>query len=142
MIIVRPARLSDLSTLAALERAAFTHPWSWWSILAGYLPGGEIRVIEVEHAEAQHVAGYALRLGKSLARLAVFPEYRRQGFGRILVQAVLQRSACLRVQVRAGNAPARALYADLGFCEVGRCRYRDGEAGRVLVFSGGAGENR
>ena len=133
MIVVRPARLSDLSTLAALARAAFTHPWSWWSILAGYLPGGEIRVVEVE----QHaVAGYALCLGKSLARLAVFPEYRRQGLARLLVQAVLQRSACLRVQVRAGNAPARALYADLGFCEVGRCRYRDGEAGKMLVFSG------
>ena len=136
MIIVRPARLSDLSTLAALERAAFTHPWAWWNILAGYLPGGEIRVVEVEHAEAKHLAGYALRLGKSLARLAVFPEYRRQGLGRILVQAVLRRSTCLRVQVRARNAPACAFYASLGFYEVGQCQYRDGEAGKVLVFRG------
>jgi len=51
VIVVRPARLSDLSTLAALERAAFTHPWAWWSILGGYLPGGELCVVEVEHAE-------------------------------------------------------------------------------------------
>ena len=137
MIVVRPARLSDLSTLAALERAAFAHPWAWWNILAGYLPGGEIRVVEVEHV----VAGYALRLERSLARLAVFPEYRRRGLGRILVQAVLRRSTRLRVQVRAGNAPACALYADLGFYEVGQCRYRDGEAGKVLVFRGGTVED-
>ncbi len=125
-MVIRRARLTDLAPLAALERAAFVYPWGGLDLLGGFLPGGRVLVAET----GGQVMGYALCRGRSLARLAVYPAYRRQGVARALVQAVLRPG--LQVQVRAGNPAARALYAGLGFAEVGACRYRDGEAGSRL----------
>lgn len=60
-----------------------------------------------------------------LTDLGVRRAYRRRGIGRALVCALLDeaRVAAARVvllEVRASNAPALALYASLGFCELDR----------------------
>ena len=74
------------------------------------------------------VAGYIgsqTVLGESdMMNLAVRPEYRRQGIARLLVQELIRRldAHCLTLEVRAGNAPAIALYTALGFVQVGRRR--------------------
>ena len=73
--------------------------------------------------------------------IAVDPEHRRHGLGRILVTDVLaeaQKRRCdVWLEVRDDNAPARALYADLGFIETGRRGgyYRDpaGDVDAVLM---------
>ncbi len=69
-----------------------------------------------------------------LLRIAVAPERRGQGLGRDLlkaVQAELKSAGYteLHLEVRAGNAAARALYAACGWREVGRRAkyYGDGE---------------
>ena len=121
----RRARWRDLRYLAALEQAAFPAPWRWYHLLAGFWPGGKIIVAEAEG----RVVGFVLCLSHRLARLAVAPEQRRQGIGRMLVAAV-QRPG-MTLQVRESNMAARALYAGLGFREVGARRYADGEAGGV-----------
>lgn len=71
--------------------------------------------------------------------LAVHPRARRQGIGRGLLGALLAetgRRGATRVflEVAEGNAPARALYAVLGFAPVGRRRgyYAAGDDGLVL----------
>ncbi len=125
MIALRRARLKDLGDLAALEQAAFPAPWRWYHLLAGFWPGGRITVADVDG----HFAGFVLCLGRRLARLAVAPEYRRRGVGKALVEAV--RRPGMTLQVRESNAAARTLYAGLGFREVGKYRYKDGERGEV-----------
>lgn len=88
--------------------------------------------------------GYAaFRLGldeAELLRVAVAPECRRAGIGRALVAAGLAHLAALgldscHLEVRAGNDPALALYAGLGFLRVGlRPRYyRDGTDALLLT---------
>ncbi len=73
-----------------------------------------------------------------LLTLAVPPEARRQGTGRMLVEAFLHRVALMGgqqsfLEVAADNTAARALYADMGFEEVGtRKGYFDGTDGLVL----------
>jgi GNAT superfamily N-acetyltransferase len=54
-------------------------------------------------------------------RLVVDPAHARRGIGRALVEHVLAAAAGRRVTVATGrdNAPARALYAGLGFVETG-----------------------
>jgi ribosomal protein S18 acetylase RimI-like enzyme len=56
-----------------------------------------------------------------LERLVVDPAAHRQGIGRALVRALLDRTAGPRVLVSTGrdNGPARALYRGLGFIELG-----------------------
>ena len=60
----------------------------------------------------------------TLERIAVAPRYRRQGIAEALLDAYIQYGrehlAFLTLEVRAGNAPAIALYEKLGFREVGR----------------------
>ena len=60
-----------------------------------------------------------------IATLAVHPEWRRQGIARKLLKHVLARAAdegarTVMLDVRSGNLPAQALYAEFGFEVVGR----------------------
>jgi ribosomal-protein-alanine N-acetyltransferase len=72
--------------------------------------------------------------------VAVAPAHQRRGIARRLLEEVERRSraracALLTLEVRRGNAPARALYLAAGFREVGLRKryYDDGEDAFVLV---------
>lgn len=81
-------------------------------------------------AVARHaVVGYAIAHHAvdegEILNLGVAPDQRRRGIGRALIDAVLARlcDAGVRtvyLEVRESNAPARSLYASLGFAAVGR----------------------
>jgi [ribosomal protein S18]-alanine N-acetyltransferase len=70
--------------------------------------------------------------------LAVHPDYRRRGIGRLLLRPLLESgSGALYLEVRESNHAARAFYWRMGFSEVGtRPRYyhSDGETAVVLSF--------
>ena len=60
-----------------------------------------------------------------MMNLAVSPDYRRQGVGQALVNALVEhlrqnKVIALLLEVRVSNAPAIALYKGLGFVQVGR----------------------
>ena len=60
-----------------------------------------------------------------MMNVAVAPRARRQGLGRALVEALCTALRCrmraevLTLEVRDSNAPALALYASLGFVQIG-----------------------
>lgn len=69
--------------------------------------------------------------------IGVLPGSRRSGIARHLVDAALDRTRAagavkLFLEVAATNGPARALYAALGFAEIGRRRGYYRLAGRVV----------
>lgn len=62
------------------------------------------------------IAGFAACTQEELAWLYVDPAHARKGIGRALAEHALQRFPGIRrVEVLSGNAPAKALYARLGF---------------------------
>lgn len=62
------------------------------------------------------IAGFAACTQEELAWLYVDPAHFRKGVGRALAEHALQRFPGIRrVEVLFGNAPAKALYARLGF---------------------------
>ena len=62
------------------------------------------------------IAGFAACTQEELAWLYVAPAHFRKGVGRALAEHALQRFPGIRrVEVLSGNAPAKALYARLGF---------------------------
>ena len=62
------------------------------------------------------IAGFAACAQEELAWLYVDPAHFRKGVGRALAEHALQRFPGIRrVEVLSGNAPAKALYARLGF---------------------------
>ena len=123
---IRSMLPADVPQIAALERLCFSDPWSEGSV-AGELEN-ELSLWLVAE-EGGTVRGYigsqSVPPDCDILNLAVAPDARRQGLGRQLLQALLDalhRRGIERVflEVRPTNVPARALYAALGFEEIGR----------------------
>lgn len=127
-LVVRRLSFSDLPQIIAIERRAFTSPWSLGmfvlelskpsGIHLAAVSGGEIAgyVICARYAEALHVM-----------TLATAPEHRRKGIASALLDAVIERAgedANYTLEVRVSNRGAIALYERYGFRGVGtRPRY-------------------
>jgi [ribosomal protein S18]-alanine N-acetyltransferase len=120
-----PVTLADLDRLDAIEQAAYPIPWSRAnfidSLAAGYLAR---KLLDSE----RRWLGYFIAmpgLGEMhLLNLTVAPGLQRQGFGRMLLDAVIEASRAAKaehvwLEVRPSNLAARALYAGHGFAQVG-----------------------
>lgn len=112
----------DAAALARLHGRCFTLPPPWSeAAFAGLLaqPG-----VFLASEPAGFVLGRVILDEAELLTLAVAPEARRQGSGRRLL-AAFEAEAAARgatrayLEVAAGNAPARALYAGAGWQEAG-----------------------
>jgi ribosomal-protein-alanine N-acetyltransferase len=128
-----------------IERASFPQPWpeeafAYYLDRPGFLvacdPNAAITVVGFVVADTTIQDG---RLVGHLKDLAVAPDARGRGIGSALVERGLDRLAAAnvattRLEVRAGNDPARALYRGFGFRPVGREEgyYRDGEDAVIM----------
>ncbi len=122
---LRPMQYGDLDGVLAVERAAYSFPWTRGnfidSLAAGYL--AEMLV----EARGSLVGYYVAMAGVDemhLLNLTVAPARQRRGHSRTLLDALERRCreqqlATLWLEVRASNARARQVYARRGFAEVG-----------------------
>jgi len=117
---------SHVPQIAELEKICFHDPWSESSI-AGELENRlSLWLVALDGEKVTGYVGSQTVLGwTDMMNIAVHPDYRRQGIGEKLVQALEEKlreqgSECLTLEVRASNEVAKALYYKLGFTEVGR----------------------
>jgi [ribosomal protein S18]-alanine N-acetyltransferase len=128
VVYLAAAALEDAGALAALDARGATHPWSEAAFAGALRAGAGERVALLRDAGGglvgfcvwQEVAGEA-----HVHNVAVAPGHRGRGLARRLLKACLGLAASRGARrafldVRQGNAPARALYARLGFSERGR----------------------
>jgi ribosomal-protein-alanine N-acetyltransferase len=121
----RPMALRDLEAVAAIEASAYAYPWSRGnfvdSLAAGY-------VAEVLAGREAGIVGYFVAMPGvdelHVLNVTVAPAWQRQGHGLALLQALrdhasARRLATVWLEVREGNAGARALYRRFGFVESG-----------------------
>lgn len=115
-----------LPQAAALERACFSHPWTEQALAEDL--DNELLTLLAAVEEDGTLLGYGevrtvLDEG-TLEKIAVDPAFRRQGVAETLLRRFFRdgegKLAFLTLEVRAGNAPAIALYEKLGFRMVGR----------------------
>ena len=127
-VTVRPARPRDLPVVVSIEQTSFGDPWA----PAAFAPLVDNPAVHFVVAEGDGavvgylVAWFAADEGE-IGNVAVAPEARGHGVGRLLVDAALAEAAhrgaaTVYLEVRESNAVARRLYAGLGFAEVGRRR--------------------
>ena len=144
---------SDIPDLVALEAEAFPDDaWteaSWW----GELAGRPRRDYVVVHREGELAAYAGLDHGGQVADLmtiTVAPAHRGTGLGSGLLDELEARAAAagaeaLMLEVRADNAPARALYDRRGYdvLSVRRGYYQPGNVDalvmRKMLAQNGAG---
>lgn len=125
MTAFRQMTISDVPQVAALEKACFSDPWSERSIASELDNGLSCWLVAMEGDRVVGYVGSQTVLDETdMMNLAVHPDYRRRGLAQQLIEHLLhtlrQRgSRSLTLEVRASNAPARALYEKTGFSQVG-----------------------
>lgn len=126
--MTKPISLTNehLASVASLEQMCFSEPWSEAALSLLCREGGVGVVIpDGESETAKAYGGMTVVLDEgSITNIAVRPDVRRQGLGRAVVEALLDRARSLGVtdvylEVRLSNEPAIALYRALGFDVVG-----------------------
>jgi ribosomal-protein-alanine N-acetyltransferase len=126
---------ADVPEAAALEHLSTPSPWSENAFRAELVnAAARCRVARADGRFAGFVVAWHLPGESQVAELAVHPDFRRRGLARLFLAEVLRdasakRAETVTLEVREGNAAARALYAALGFAETGRRRkyYEDRE---------------
>ena len=112
---------SDLEEIVTIERASFSYPWSARFFLQELKVPCARSLLAVREGKAVgYVIYWLLPSEVDIHNLAVHPTYRRQGVGRSLLQAVidkarLHRSSRVTLEVRKSNEGAQRLYQSLGF---------------------------
>lgn len=128
LIAMRDLTGEDLAQILAIEQASFSTPWRR-ATFEGLLRRDDADLIGA--IGEGRLIGYAITWTildqAELGNVAVTPEVRRRGVGRLLVEAALRRvkergaRECF-LEVRESNAVARRLYEELGFASIGRRR--------------------
>jgi ribosomal-protein-alanine N-acetyltransferase len=134
--IIRKMAKSDLDEVIAVERRAYTHPWSEGILRDCLRVGYSCWVCE----SGDDIVGHAvmsIAVGEAhLLNLCIDPEQQRQGIGRRMLHRLLRvardrQADTMFLEVRASNYPARQLYEAEGFAEIGDRRgYYPAHGGR------------
>ena len=125
-MIIEKMNASHVPQIAELEKVCFADPWSVTSIETELTSRLSLWFVAMEGDTVVGYVGSQTVIDESdMMNLAVHPDYRRQGIGEALVDALAERlrskgSKTLTLEVRDSNAPAIALYEKLGFASVGR----------------------
>jgi len=123
--MIEQAKLHHLAEIVQIEQESFPDPWSEALIVRKMEDTNTIFYVAVRdeqvlgHAVLQCIAPEA-----ELEQIAVKKAARQQGIGRRLLEAAIAEAEKrgireIRLEVRAGNIPAIALYHTLGFRDVG-----------------------
>ena len=114
-----------ISQVAELERVLFSAPWDENSLRSELENPLSLWLVALCGDRVAGYVGSQTVLGESdMMNLAVHPDFRRQGLGRQLVNALVyeleEDSHCMLLEVRQSNEGAIALYRALGFRQVGK----------------------
>lgn len=135
-VVIRAMSATDIGDVVAVERSAYTHPWSEGIMRDCLRVGYSCWVCLVDDAVVGH-AVMSTAVGEAhLLNICVAPRWQGRGLGQRMLKRLF-RIACERnadtmfLEVRESNSVARALYERQGFTEIGQRRgYYPAQAGR------------
>jgi ribosomal-protein-alanine N-acetyltransferase len=116
-----------LDAVMAIEQVAYAHPWSRGNFTDSLRTGYECQLL----VAGEVLLGYFVAMKGveevHLLNITVAPEHQRQGWARLMLEALAvwsrgQRAQWLWLEVRVSNARALAIYETHGFRRVGTRR--------------------
>ena len=125
---IRRLTYADLPQVVAIERRAFTSPWSLaMFVLELSKPSGVCLAAIAEHELVGYIVCSRYDTVWHVMNIAVDPDRRRRGIATALIAALLERvgpDAQVTLEVRRSNVGAQGLYERFGFRSAGvRPRY-------------------
>lgn len=110
-----------VSAVAEIEKRCFSNPWSETAVNAELENHcSEIYIALVDGTAAGYANIYTVLDEMDIVRVAVLPEYRRQGVAAGILKTVLaEKQGTVYLDVRESNHPAISLYKSLGFVDTG-----------------------
>ena len=137
---IRRLTYADLPQVVAIERRAFTTPWSLaMFVLELSKPSGVCLAADVEGELVGYLVCSRYDTVWHVMNIAVDPDRRRRGIATALLQALLERvgrDAPVTLEVRHSNTGAIALYERFGFRSAGvrRRYYADNGEDAVIMW--------
>lgn len=133
----------DSGIVTEMERECFSDPWSSEMILASRRTGLDTWLILEEDGQAVGYCVFRVIAGEGeLLRIGVRPPFRGLGYGKKLMEGVVETSRkngaeAIALEVREHNAAARNLYKSYGFKEecVRTNYYRDPTEDAVIMWN-------
>mgnify|MGYP001171116317 FL=1 len=140
---VRSMRYSDVELVAENEAAAYTYPWTKHNFIDCLQSGYQCWVLANKQRIIAHGVISVAITEAHLLTLCVHPGFQRQGYGRRMLNLLLDRAYKLEssecfLEVSTQNRPAISLYVSMGFEEIGQRKgYYPGKQGRedALIMS-------
>lgn len=140
--MIRVMNDSDILQVASLEQLCFTEPWSEHVVAEGLSNTLDCCFVA---EEGGRVCGYccfrAIDGEGEIQRIAVLPELWRAGYGKKLMDTMVQfarknKVSEITLEVRSGNTAALNLYKSYGFKEeaVRRDYYRNPTEDAVIMW--------
>lgn len=119
-------RLSDLPQVMTIEKQSFTTPWSHCAFTSELTQNDRARylVARLGNLVIGYIGVWLIADEGHITNVAVHPEYRRRGVGRMLMLAMEHlvkqlNGRRLTLEVRVSNKVAQHLYKSLGYVSVG-----------------------
>ena len=112
---------ADLEQAAAIEAACFREPWSFDLLSSGYKNKWNLYLAAEEDGRLAGYGAVCVIAGEGeIQKIAVLEEFRRQGLGRKLLDAMVaaarnRGARAMTLEVRGSNGPAIKLYFSAGF---------------------------
>jgi ribosomal-protein-alanine N-acetyltransferase len=142
---IRRLTFADLPQVVAIERRAFSTPWSLaMFVLELSKPSGVCLAAETAGSDERELVGYLICSRYDtvwhVMNVAVDPDRRRHGIATALIAALLaevgDRDSQVTLEVRRSNAGAIALYERFGFRSAGvrRRYYQDNGEDAVIMW--------
>jgi ribosomal-protein-alanine N-acetyltransferase len=125
---LEPMTAGWLSEVARVEHSAYKHPWSMGNFNDSLNAGYFAQLLTAGDKANSALLGYFVAMNgvqeTHLLNLTVAPAHQRQGWARVLLDALAlwsrgQNAQWLWLEVRASNTHAKAVYLHCGFREVG-----------------------
>lgn len=117
-----------LEAVVRVESSAYEHPWTQNNFTDSLAAGYQAQLLTVGTAPNAELLGYFVAMKGvdevHLLNITVAPAHQRQGWAPVMLEALAiwargQGAHWLWLEVRAGNARAKAVYERFGFGQVG-----------------------
>ncbi len=121
--MIRRMEERDIQEIAHLEQICFSESWSAHILESGIHSPYDVYYVYEQDGRLFGYCNLRVLAGEGeIQRIAVHPDSRRLGVGRILMDAMLayairEKAYAVSLEVRESNLPARSLYESYGFAK-------------------------